>query len=82
MGVHAIEAVDRVASRTEAAFVAARGIIVEIKAPRPLHEVAADGGHVAHLPQASCQHRSGQHGKLCTHQRMGSQFGVPHRRHQ
>ena len=51
-GVVAIEAVSRVAALAGRAFVAARGIVVEIEAAGALHEIAADRRHVADLAEA------------------------------
>ena len=48
--VHAVEAVDaRRSPAPRLPLVAARGAVVEVVAPRPLHQVAADRGHVADL---------------------------------
>ena len=49
------------------AFVARRGGVVEVVAPRPLHGVAAVGGHVAELGGRAGQDRPREKGIAALH---------------
>ena len=71
---------DRRATRAGGAAVAGGGDVAEVQAAGPLHEVAADGGHVAQLRRRAQLQRLRDHRELLAHTGMGGELGHPHQR--
>jgi hypothetical protein len=74
----AIEAVHRLAAAARLPPIACRMDIPEIRAPRPLHDVAGDSGHVAELRSCARENRLGEHGISIANRGMPCELAVRH----
>ena len=79
-GVDAVDAVDRRAAAARRAFVAGRHRVVEVKAPRALHEVAPGRCHVAQLLRRAGQDRAREQRISMFDQRVIGEVGIRHQR--
>ena len=78
--VATVEPIEGRASGAGVAFVACRRLVVEVQAPGALHQVAADGCHVAQLAGCAVQDRLGQHRVAGADERVLGEAAVAHHR--
>ena len=79
-GVLPAEAADRAAAAAGPPLVARLVGVVEIRAARPLQQVAGGGRLVAQLARSAGDQRAGQHAVVAPHARVGRKIGVAHQR--